>query len=123
MVKTITIVGFLCFAVAFKANADESDRFDQLENKIHEIEIRLSNLESLLNKSSNAQELVTPGEGWKSVGNWRKLATGMKPKEVQKILGEAQHVDGGTFARWYYENGGQVNYFKGRVRDWEEPRE
>lgn len=123
MVKAITIVGFLCLAVAFNANANDSDRIDQLENKIHEIELRLSNLESLLKNSSNAQELVTPGEGWKSVRNWRKLVSGMKPKEVQKILGEPHRVAGSTIASWYYENGGQVNFFKGKVRDWSEPRE
>jgi len=121
MVKTIIIIGFLSLAVAFNSYAHDSDRIDQLEKDTQEIKFRLSKLESLFSNPSKAQELETSGEGWKSVVNWRKLTTDMGYSDVQKILGEPHRVNGGVMATWYYENGGQVEYFYGKVRHWREP--
>jgi len=67
----------------------------------------------------------TPSEvshGWKSVTNWRKLATNMNSSEVQKILGEPERLDGGTVANWYYQNGGTVIFVNETVLRWIEPR-
>lgn len=122
MVKTIAIIGFLSLAVAFNSYAHDSDRIDQLEKEIQETKHRLSKLESLLSSPSKAQEPVTSGEGWKSVKNWRTLTTDMSTSDVQKILGEPYRVDGGNIATWYYQNDGIVNFYKGKVHDWREPR-
>lgn len=125
MVKTITFIGFLLIAFAFNgnANANDSDRIDQLEKEIQEIKLRLSKLESLLSNPSKAEELVTSSEGWKSVMNWRKLTTGMSTSDVQKILGEPHRVNGGTITDWSYQNGGNVIFFEGKVDRWMEPRQ
>ena len=123
MIKTITIIGFLSLFIAFNSYADDSDRIDKLEKEVHELKLRISKLESLLIKPGAAQEVVTPGDGWKSIANWRKLTTGMAPSDVRKILGEPHRVEGGTFATWYYENDGRVIFYKGTVDSWSEPRQ
>ena len=123
MVKTIAIIGFLSLAVAFNANAHDSDRVDQLEKELQGIKLRLSKLESLLSNPSNAQKPVTSGEGWKSIMNWRKLTNGMSTSDVQRILGEPHRVDGGTIATWYYQNGGRIIFYEGKVSQWMEPRQ
>lgn len=123
MIKTITITGVLLAAVAFNANAQDIDRINRLEKEVREINLRLSKLESLLSKTSKANEHVTPGEGWKSVMNWRKLTTDMDYSDVRKTLGEPHRVDGGRMAFWYYQNGGSVIFTDGKVNNWIEPRQ
>ena len=123
MIKTITIIGFLSLFIAFNSYADDSDRIDQLEKEVQELKLRILNLESLLSNQAAAQDVVTSGDGWKSIANWRKLTTGMDPSDVRKILGEPQRVDGGDLAYWHYQNGGVVTFFNGKVRRWREPRE
>jgi hypothetical protein len=121
MVKTIAIIGFLSLAVAFNASAHDSDRINQLEKELQETKLRLLKLESLLSNPSNAQEVVTSGEGWRSVLNWRKIADNMSTSDVRNILGEPHRVDGGTFATWYYQNGGRIYFYEGKVNRWMEP--
>jgi hypothetical protein len=121
MIKTIAIVGFLSLAVAFNSYAQDSDRIGQLEKEMQELKLRVSKLESLLSNPGKAHELVPSGEGWKSVVNWRKLATGMDPRDVRQILGEPDRIDGGTIETWQYQNGGTIVFFKGKVDRWMEP--
>jgi len=123
MIKTIVLIGFLSLGVALNSYANDNDRIDQLEKEVQELRLRISKLESLLSNSSESKKLAPSHEGWKSVSNWRKLTTDMIASDVQEILGEPQRVDGGKFARWYYENGGIVNFFNGKVDRWMEPRE
>ena len=123
MIKKIALLGFLLLFVAFNANAHESARIDRLEKEIQELNLRLSKLEFSLSNSTKAQELVTPGEGWKSVVNWRKLSTDMETSDVRNLLGEPYRVDGGQIAHWYYQNGGAVTFMSGKVYRWSEPRE
>jgi len=122
MIKTIIIIGFLSLAAPINSYANDSDRIDQLEKEMQQIQLRLSKLESLLSNTSNAQTPVTSGEGWKSVMNWRKLATDMSPSDVQNILGEPDRADGGVVATWYYQNGGTITFMRGKVYHWTEPQ-
>lgn len=123
MIKTFAIVGFLSLVVAFNASAHDSNRIDQLELEIKELKLRISNLESLLKNPNSAQKVVPSGNGWKHIANWRKLFTGMGTIDVRKILGEPHRLDGGTFARWYYQNDGEVIFYNGKVYKWTEPVE
>ena len=123
MIKTITIIAFLSLGVAFNSYADDSDRIDQLEKEVQELKLRISKLESLLSKTNEEQVLVNPGDGWKSVSNWRKLATDMSYDEVRNILGEPHRIDGGGVAHWYYQNGGRATFVSNRLQSWQEPRQ
>lgn len=123
MIKTIVLIGYLSLGVAFNSYANDSDRIGQLEKEVHELKLRISKLESLISNSSESKGLAPSHEGWKSVSNWRKLTTDMIASDVQEILGEPKRVDGGNLARWYYENGGIVTFFNGKVAQWMEPRE
>jgi len=122
MVKTILFTCFLALAVAFNANAHDSDRIIQLEKEIQEIKARLSRIESFPSHPSNAQEPVTSSEGWKSVMNWRKLTPGMSTSDVRRILGEPHRIDGGDIATWHYQNDGRIVFHKGQARYWNEPQ-
>jgi hypothetical protein len=72
--------------------------------------------------TSNTGKPVTPGDGWKSLANWGKLANDMSISDAQKILGEPEQVDGGTIAFWRYPNGGTVTFVIGKVNTWSVPR-
>lgn len=65
---------------------------------------------------------VTPGDGWKSLPNWKKLAKDMSIGDVQSILGDPERMNGGTIGFWYYPNGGTVTFFIGKVDGWSEPK-
>ena len=123
MIKTITIIVFLSLGIAYNSYADDSGRIEQLENEVQELKLRISKLESLLSNPSAAQEIVPSSEGYKSITNWRKLATDMSYSDVRILLGEPQRVDGGSIARWYYPNGGEVVFQMNKAWQWSEPRE
>jgi len=122
MVKRVIITGFLLLAVTSNSYAKNSDRIDKLEKEVKELQLRVSKLESLLKNQSSTQEVVPSGDGWKSLANWRKLATDMDPGDVRKILGEPQRIKSGAVTTWYYKNGGKVTIFGGTVDSWTEPR-
>ena len=123
MLKIILLIGCLSFAIALDAQAQDSNRIDQLEKELQETKLRVTKLESLLSNPSNAQKPATSGDGWNSIANWRKLAKEMSPTDVQKILGEPHRVDRGTFSIWHYRNDGRVNFYQGKVYQWTEPRQ
>lgn len=122
MLKEMTLIGFLLFAVPSDANAQDSDRVDQLEKEIQAMKLRLSNLESLL-APNNAQSAPVSGEGWKSIVNWRKLSKDMSANDVRELLGEPERIDGGNTSFWHYPKLGQVTFFREKVERWSEPRD
>jgi outer membrane murein-binding lipoprotein Lpp len=122
MVKTIVVIGFLSLVVVSNSYASDSDRIDQLEKQVQELNLRVSKLESSASNPTDAQKFAPSGEGSKSIANWRRLTPGMSAKDVQSILGEPQQLDGGTFATWHYSNGGIVMFNRLGVSQWTEPR-
>jgi hypothetical protein len=122
VIKTISIITLLSTGLVFNSHADDSYRIDELEKDVQELKLRLSKLESLLTNTGDDQVLVNPGDGWKSLSNWRKLTTGMNYDEVRKILGEPHRIDGGSVAFWRYENGGEATFNRDRLFSWLEPR-
>ncbi len=121
MVTRLAIAVILLLVATTSSYAHDSDRIEQLEKEVQETKQRLSILESKLQNKNNEKEHVITGDGWESIANWRKLTTGMNTSAVQKILGEPQRVEGGNIARWYYENGGRVMFYKGKLDGWSEP--
>ena len=121
MVTRLAIAVILSLVATFNSYAHDSDRIEQLEREVQETKERLSILESILQNKNNEKELVITNDGWKSVANWRKLTTGMDTSTVQKILGDAHRIEGETIASWYYENGGRVIFYEGKVTRWSEP--
>ena len=70
---------------------------------------------------ANEKKTVVTDDGWESIANWRKLATGIKPNAVRRILGEPQKIDGGILVIWHYKKGGRVVFQVGKVFSWNEP--
>jgi len=104
-----------------KAMEIPPERIEQLERDMQEVKSRISALETMLSGNSKTKEVIIAGEGWKSLASWRELKTGMSYESVIEILGSAHRVNGGTIASWYYENGGEVCFFRGEVDSWTEP--
>lgn len=122
LATSIVTFGFLSLAVIPNSHAQDSERIDKLEREIQEIKARLSKLETSPKSKNNDQEAAASSEGWKSLSNWRLLATGMSPRDVRRILGEPHRINGGSVAFWYYPNRGQVSFIDEKVQRWEEPR-
>ena len=107
--------------MSFSTVANDSDRIDELERVLQETKERLLILESILKNNNNEKKLIVTDGGWKSIANWRKLATDMKPSVVRSILGEPQKINGGQVVFWYYKKGGVVTFMDGKVHSWGEP--
>jgi hypothetical protein len=122
MIKTIVLIGFLSFGVAFNSHASDSDRIAQLEKESNELKLRISKLERIIINLRESQKLAPSHDGRESVSNWRKLTTNMNTSNVRELLGEPQRLDGGNVANWYYENKGSVTFINGNVHSWREPR-
>jgi len=122
MQKAIVVIGFLSLANVSNSYASDSDRIDQLEKQIQELNLRVTRLESSPSNPSDSQKFVPSGEGWKSIANWRRLEHGMGPRDVRSILGEPARLDGGFYATWSYENGGTISFRGEKVDHWMEPR-
>jgi outer membrane protein assembly factor BamE (lipoprotein component of BamABCDE complex) len=121
MVTRLAIAVIISLVTSFSSYAHDSDRIEQLEKDAQKTKQRLSILESKLQNKNAVKGHVITGDGWESIANWRKLTTGMNTSAVQKILGEPQRVEGGNIARWYYENGGRVMFYEGKLDGWSEP--
>jgi hypothetical protein len=110
------------------AQADEK-RIQRLEILVEDLNRRLAVLEtSLINKSESASKTTNPNttskDGFKERNNWRKLRTGMTPNEVERILGVAPKIDGGSVSTWYYSSVGYHSYvvfYNNVVQRWTEP--
>jgi ABC-type Fe3+-citrate transport system substrate-binding protein len=99
----------------------EPEEIVSMEKEFQELKNRILKLEAKLLSVKSTSEPVILNDGWKTKKSWRKLKTGMDYESVKRILGPAHRIDGGIIADWYYDNGGQVHFYKGEVREWQEP--
>ena len=86
MVPRLAFAVIVLSVASFSSYAHDSDRIEQLEREIQETKQRLSILESMLKSEDDEKELVITDDDWKSVANWRKLATGMSTGTCKKYL-------------------------------------
>jgi hypothetical protein len=101
----------------------------ELIEKVHELEVKVHNLENLLATRSQPEKSASSGlsVGWKDKNIWRKLQRGMSEDNVRGLLGEPGKIDvqtsgGGQF--WFYPDalGGDVHFdASGHVDGWSEP--
>ena len=121
---TLKAVSVACLplSVALNSYAQSADRTEQLEKEILGIKLRLTNLEAAQGKPTTSSKPVPSGDGWKAVGSWRALKSGMSPDDVRAVLGEPARVKGGDLAFWFYSNGGDVTFMRDKVTSWSEPR-
>jgi len=122
MTRTTAIAGLLSLCFATGTPAQDSQRTAALEKEVQELKLRLSKLEAFVNSPAKTEPTVVPGDGWKSIANWRRLERGMDTKQVRAILGEPKRIDGGYVSSWSYDNGGGLLFTDGKVSNWTEPR-
>lgn len=123
MVKLNVLIGILLLAVASSVSANESDEIATLKAQIQSLEkrvVRLEELETIDQLSNLVDEMIEKRKVEQA--SWRKISTEMDEIEVQTLLGEPQHIDGGNLATWYYPNNGQITFLKGKVYSWREPK-
>ena len=126
---SICIVGMMfLFALPFFSDGvlhAQKDDVSLMKQKINDLEGRIKDLESLLEKCTAKTEIdPTVDEGWQNKKNWRKLETGMTEAQVRSVLGEPTKVIDGIRTLWYYPNfyGGYVSFEKdGNLAGWSEP--
>jgi len=117
-----SLFGCLFLTLSFGSIASDSDRITQLEKEVQELKIRLTSLESPLNKAVIQKSTVT-SEGWKNLANWRSLKQGSSYDEIRAILGEPEKVRAsGPFTIWSYSNRGEVTFYQDRLDGWNELR-
>ena len=98
------------------------ERFGWWRNQAATIELVNTICSVVLPGTSFTGKPATPSDGWKSPENWKKLAKEMSIGDVQGILGDPEHMNGGTIAYWRYPNGGTATFFIGKLDNWTEPQ-
>jgi len=107
MIKTISIIALLSLGTAFNSYAGNSDRIDQLENEVHELKLRVLELESFLSNPNADQEVryLSPAEekrlykaldsrtGYFPVFVRLLVNTGIRPREAFTLEWSAVNFD------------------------------
>lgn len=111
--------------LAFSANAQEAT-IEQLNQKIEQLENRVSILESIIansNKKKSKQANVTAVAP--KLQSWRKLKKNMTFDDVIDILGEPLRINSGGITYWYYSKDfshSYVSFYQDVVDGWKEPK-
>ncbi|HKM01390.1 MAG TPA: hypothetical protein VJ083_04995 [Sedimentibacter sp.] len=119
------MIFFFLITLAFSANAQEAT-IEQLNQKIEQLENRVSILESIIansNKKKSKQANVTAVAP--KLQSWRKLKKNMTFDDVIDILGEPLRIRSGGSTYWYYSKDisySYVSFFRDVVDGWEEPK-
>jgi outer membrane protein assembly factor BamE (lipoprotein component of BamABCDE complex) len=119
----VLVTSLIPMVVTMNAGAQTTDRTAQLEKEIEAIKQRLNKLESAQGISTADPKPVAAatGTGYKSLASWRQLKNYMSPSDVRALLGEPVRINGGSLARWYYPNGGELVFVGDRLSQWNEP--
>lgn len=118
------MIFFFLITLAFSANAQEAT-IEQLNQKIEQLENRVSILESIIansNKKKSKQANVTAVAP--KLQSWRKLKKNMTFDDVIDILGEPLRIRSGSITYWYYSKDishSYVSFIRDLVYGWEEP--
>lgn len=118
------MIFFFLITLAFSANAQEAT-IEQLNQKIEQLENRVSILESIIansNKKKSKQANVTAVAP--KLQSWRKLKKNMTFDDVIDILGEPLRINSGSITYWYYSKDishSYVSFYQDVVDGWEEP--
>lgn len=119
------MIFFFLITLAFSANAQEAT-IEQLNQKIEQLENRVSILESIIansNKKKSKQANVTAVAP--KLQSWRKLKKNMTFDDVIDILGEPLRITSGGFTYWYYSKDishSYVSFVRDLVYGWKEPK-
>lgn len=119
------MIFFFLITLAFSANAQEAT-IEQLNQKIEQLENRVSILESIIansNKKKSKQANVTAVAP--KLQSWRKLKKNMTFDDVIDILGEPLRINSGGITYWYYSKDfshSYVSFYQDVVDGWEEPK-
>ncbi len=119
------MIFFFLITLAFSANAQEAT-IEQLNQKIEQLENRVSILESIIansNKKKSKQANVTAVAP--KLQSWRKLKKNMTFNDVIDILGEPLRIRSGSSTYWYYSKNishSYVSFYQDVVDGWEEPQ-
>ena len=120
--KTQTVLFALVTLLAVGLMVAFGERSGALKKPSVDVDLEGSICTAAFPGAAIAGAAVTPGDGWKSLPNWKKLAKDMSIDEVRSILGDPERMNGGTIGFWYYPNGGTVTFFIGKVDGWSEPK-
>lgn len=118
------MIFFFLITLAFSANAQEAT-IEQLNQKIEQLENRVSILESIIansNKKKSKQANVTAVAP--KLQSWRKLKKNMTFDDVIDILGEPLRINSGGITYWYYSKDfshSYVSFYQDVVDGWKEP--
>lgn len=112
----------LVLFVCPSSHANDDSRIGKLELEVELLKQRQDALEALLRRSGHKEGTIGEKEKSQTLANWRKLRPGMRPAEVESILGAPGKLDGGNVAHWYYSNGGRVIFMSDELFQWHEPR-
>lgn len=118
------MIFFFLITLAFSANAQEAT-IEQLNQKIEQLENRVSILESIIansNKKKSKQANVTAVAP--KLQSWRKLKKNMTFDDVIDILGEPLRINSGSITYWYYSKDfshSYVSFYQDVVDGWKEP--
>lgn len=119
------MIFFFLITLAFSANAQEAT-IEQLNQKIEQLENRVSILESIIansNKKKSKQANVTAVAT--KLQSWRKLKKNMTFDDVIDILGEPLRINSGGITYWYYSKDfshSYVSFYQDVVDGWKEPK-
>ena len=119
MLRRILPYSILASTLVFCSSAGAEEK--SLEQRIVELEKRISALEAQLN---GAEPIKEP---WKNPATWAGIKNGMPETDVKKLLGEPSRIVDRVFTTWYYHPKSELHAFvwfdEGKVVGWEPPEE